>query len=997
MAGVQRTSTMRSLLLFGTLVASAHALKPRAALAQPAPEKLKTYKPVKKIASGRYRFEISFPCACKASGKVREMEWFRGGEDSDDDEAVIERVWEKVVKNHGECGILDLPSAAAADAPPTSPPAKRTRSAKKCPTPKEFRKGNQDMPLDDDDDDDDPPARWTSPRLPSVSGEVKYEPVEEIRDQSATADRLREARRAQAAASTGDDCNDCDGCAKKDRKILELLLECERPGAGWATAVEDLPPRTKGKATAGLVALERCQSDAVKDSDGSDTDDSDSDSDAGPRRSTDSQESQPASDRYQTPKAMEHAVRRGCKSAEQGLWAAGGGDLKVTEGVLMKVTSRFGGLLGIQDLKDILSLRAMGDAIRGFFKLAALPKGGTRQTHAQQKFDAVLEAVTPGDAKERGLLRGIARICTGKIGDLNRWVFAKAADRRAAQDAEGKLAPHSERSIRKDRVDVQCARTFWHDCEDVRLDTFAGRSAKTVKFLCLEDDGEGKRRLVLKVEEHDRHTKHAGDREIYDQFTKSAAYAKHLEEHPSHTIGFSLFVRAKCPCIGEPSQRECADEKKVAMREALKAFGRLRMRCTKARETCGGVVCTALRAAAAARTADPDAAVGSLPEEQDPAYRFSQIHTRANWSTHMFSAAMLCPARRHEDLELTDDDAERVMMYDKSCAYGDCEDCGVDERFFECPCEYTDEVKVTQRKYVLLPRVVKGPGANDGDDDVEETKLFKDLDDVEVTGKELIDYIRETATEYFTHVWNCRWANTARLNDLHKFGDNTIFIQSDYAAQLENSAQDNLTCTYRNHTNLDVFVVAHSPKHVQVQRRGRDGRLQYDDEGRPVQYTKRVTTNDAWKFYLEASGKGKDADYFVHHAALANLVDFYVEQRAKAGLPPLKKVILWTDGCPGQYMCCQNFVKVASFWKDRGLELVHRFALFRRLRRRLGVPTTTRPRDKRRRRRATSRASTTRSARRTGAGSRTTSAATRSRCPGPTTSSRRCVTGDRSR
>ena len=85
-----------------------------------------------------------------------------------------------------------------------------------------------------------------------------------------------------------------------------------------------------------------------------------------------------------------------------------------------------------------------------------------------------------------------------------------------------------------------------------------------------------------------------------------------------------------------------------------------------------------------------------------------------------------------------------------------------------------------------------------------------------------------------------------------------------------------------------------------------------------------MTTNDAWKIYAGASGKGKDNDYFFHHVALHNLIEYYVAERLALGLPALTRFILWTDGAPGQYMCCQNFVKVASWWFDHGIELVHR-------------------------------------------------------------------------
>ncbi|KAK7254749.1 hypothetical protein SO694_00130031 [Aureococcus anophagefferens] len=72
-----------------------------------------------------------------------------------------------------------------------------------------------------------------------------------------------------------------------------------------------------------------------------------------------------------------------------------------------------------------------------------------------------------------------------------------------------------------------------------------------------------------------------------------------------------------------------------------------------------------------------------------------------------------------------------------------------------------------------------------------------------------------------------------------------------------------------------------------------------DDEGNSISSTMAVKeltevmvtgNNHAWKFYAGASGKGKDNDYFFHHAALTHLVDFYVAKRVKDNKPPLTRI-----------------------------------------------------------------------------------------------------------
>ncbi|KAH8075007.1 LSM domain-containing protein [Aureococcus anophagefferens] len=199
------------------------------------------------------------------------------------------------------------------------------------------------------------------------------------------------------------------------------------------------------------------------------------------------------------------------------------------------------------DLKEIKALRAMGRAIKGYFSLAALPNGGTRRKYAQQKVGAD-GGCNAGGWRCQNLLRGISRVCCGD--NVSHSVIGRFSTRRidGSYKAAGKLARHRMRALRSDLVDLACAREYWHQNDDVRLDTFAGRCTKKVKIVTVQVDSDG-RRLVVKEEHHQRHTKHAGDLEIYQAFLKSAGYASHLAAHPSHKISFTLFKRAKCPCI----------------------------------------------------------------------------------------------------------------------------------------------------------------------------------------------------------------------------------------------------------------------------------------------------------------------------------------------------------------------------------------------------------------------------------------------------------------
>ena len=120
--------------------------------------------------------------------------------------------------------------------------------------------------------------------------------------------------------------------------------------------------------------------------------------------------------------------------------------------------------------------------------------------------------------------------------------------------------------------------------------------------------------------------------------------------------------------------------------------------------------------------------------------------------------------------------------------------------------------------------------------------------------------------------------------------------------------QDSKNCESSNHANIDVFVVQHSPRLVVAE----------DKLGRCSQ--RRVVTTDIWRFWQPSGGKGKDQDWFAHNKNLDHIIDYYTGCWAKRAqmngtwnrpgldddLPPIKmqeeikRVLIWTDGCPGQ-------------------------------------------------------------------------------------------------
>ena len=65
-------------------------------------------------------------------------------------------------------------------------------------------------------------------------------------------------------------------------------------------------------------------------------------------------------------------------------------------------------------------------------------------------------------------------------------------------------------------------------------------------------------------------------------------------------------------------------------------------------------------------------------------------------------------------------------------------------------------------------------------------------------------------------------------------------------------------------------------------------------------------------FFGSTLSRGKKNDYVFHEACLTYLCSFYDTQRKKEGKDVTPVNIVWTDQCPSQYKCRQNFWNVAT-------------------------------------------------------------------------------------
>ena len=143
---------------------------------------------------------------------------------------------------------------------------------------------------------------------------------------------------------------------------------------------------------------------------------------------------------------------------------------------------------------------------------------------------------------------------------------------------------------------------------------------------------------------------------------------------------------------------------------------------------------------------------------------------------------------------------------------------------------------------------------------------------------------------------------------------------TDFGATLDLMGAEKDNSSVNNHAIIDIFFVAHSWRRVQYRKKNDAGVLVLDETI--------VNECDKWIIFGDTYSKGKKNDHVFHNACLTYLIKYYDEIRATDNQPPIPINVVWTDNCPGQYRCRQNFLNVATAGKhhDNKTVVVHKLA-----------------------------------------------------------------------
>ena len=598
-------------------------------------------------------------------------------------------------------------------------------------------------------------------------------------------------------------------------------------------------------------------------------------------------------------------------------------------------------------------------------------RGGTYRTETWKALKTVLHAAQFGEG-------------SATLADLNAELGVSTRLSAAARGEEGLRA----RRTRRDKLPLRPALVFWHSSEIAQIDSFAGKTMRKYQwngeaiqcFPCMQlipDEDAVKlwlaspecREVVDDMIERFGYKRGFGERMFMKAkcpclfqprfhscvcviCTQMACYlialgklraalppavcscehCKHLEDKPG---GADLYARGEAWCDSPWELIDIAksnDGSHIVPKDGnLIIIPSDEPKCIGAREKAGFVL-----------------PINAIIFATEPSYwSMHEGSDRGVGACSNLKSVLLCPKQRIPELDVSwAPNYAKTRMYSPDCAigapeYDGCDECGWDVRIGEpCPRESSSDVTVDVDEYLHEVRsgeeTKRGEG---GDDEAAEgpikacrTQLVRKTVKG-VSGKDLWEKIKNHATtKFLDHEWKATFitviegiiaktfdtspppAPVARDDIESRLRDGptevpcnaeTLLIHADFAAQIQHEFDGNVTCSTFAHSNCEVVVASHSPKWV-LQKNGT---------------WKREITTDCWFFIGGTVSKFKEADSHAHNASLLHLLQYY-----KSKMPNLRRIIMCTDGCGGQYKGRFNFKYIARYTRHEGISVRHIFA-----------------------------------------------------------------------
>ena len=234
------------------------------------------------------------------------------------------------------------------------------------------------------------------------------------------------------------------------------------------------------------------------------------------------------------------------------------------------------------------------------------------------------------------------------------------------------------------------------------------------------------------------------------------------------------------------------------------------------------------------------------------------------------------------------------FLYPQRCCFGECSVCKnfreSPANVLQCPNLWRSDVEAS---WLAYEKVIH-----------ENKRESKELRKVSGTASDLKAAIVKHLPVYMKHHWRYRWLNCVAEYDRNNLQPDEVYIQVDFSSQIRLESLHKLNSEYCGVANQECWVVLHSPHIVKPTN---------DEEymSNECDYIRSITP---------ATGLQKDQDWFTHDMTLQYILQHYIDK-----YPHVTHFKIWSDQCPGQYKCRQNFGFLANLSLDKDITITHCF------------------------------------------------------------------------
>ena len=375
-------------------------------------------------------------------------------------------------------------------------------------------------------------------------------------------------------------------------------------------------------------------------------------------------------------------------------------------------------------------------------------------------------------------------------------------------------------------------------------------------------------------------------REQYKLFMQSDVMRTYQNMYTKYvTPSQSFFYHHRCKCVSRPVMQSCVDLRTSSLWHYMQALAKY------------------VRVNASVREE-----IKNSSEQHDwLAYLTGRVDT--------FVDSTCCKRESHPHLKVGAGSSDRTPKLLKwACVNNTCLDCGVEKKQGIKRCkilsESSTEIKVMQ--WILAER--QGVNKSTGRKNTQLELGVSTLTVKEVVKKLIaqLNIVREHQAQY-------EWRNQMFLRDRSMSKSDTHRVLfTDFGATLDLMAAEKDNSSVNNHAVICIFFVCSN---------WRLAKFKNQVEGSEDVFDETIVNDcDRWIFFGDTQSKGKKNDHIFHNACTTHIIKFYDSERVQIGKDKIPFNVIWTDNCPTQYKCRQNFWKVASSGKHNESVIVHKFA-----------------------------------------------------------------------